>query len=248
MRYLSAISTPTSAGQIEATIGAGLVRPLRPGEDPAALGGERFAAIIADHAVQLPSLRHGLPVILVVSLHRGGLRQFRILAEDGIDVRLWSDCGGTLSETSLKCLAGTRAPTPAAAIVEHFRGRHGGLTADILTAAAILSSSRRSMDDMARVCEASPSGIRNALRDSGLISLSGVVARMRCLHALWALEGNRQNFWSAAGFRTLAELSAHLSQHSGAPLGRWKVQGGFGALLESIDRDIHQPEVEAAAG
>lgn len=248
MRYLSAISTPTVAGQIERHIGPGRMRPLHQGEDPSALGGERFAGIIVDHAVQLPSLRLGLPVILVVPLHRGGLRQFRILAEDGIDVRLWTDCGGTFSETTLKCLGGTPAPTPAAPIVAHFRGRHGGLAADILTATALVANSRRSMDDIARVCEASPSAVRSALRDDGLISISGIVARMRCLHALWALEAGRTNFWSSGGFRTLAELSAHLSQHSGSPLGRWKGPGGFAALLQAIDDDLHEGQLEAAAG
>jgi hypothetical protein len=248
MRYLSAISTPTVAGQIERSIGQGRIRRLESGENPAELGGERFAGIIVDHAVQRPSLRHGLPVILVVPMHRGGLRQFRILAEDGIDVRLWTDCGATLSDTTLKCLSSAPAPTPAASIVTHFRGRHGGLAADILTAAAIGGSARRSMDYIARVCEASPSAVRHALREEGVISISGVVARMRCLHALWAFESGRPNFWSAGGFRTLAELSAHLSQHSGAPLGRWKAPGGFSALLQSIDEAMHEERMHAAVG
>lgn len=247
MRYLSAISTGTFAGQIESCVGSGRVRPLAAGEDPNALGGEKFAAIIADHAAQLPSLRHGLPVILVVSLHREGMRQFRILAEDGIDVRLWSDCGDTLSETTLRCLSSRSAPSPAAAIVEYLRGSQGGLAADVVTAAAVLASGRRSMDEIARVCDTSASGVRNALRDENLISISGILARMRALHALWAWETGRPNFWSASGFRTLAELSAHLSQHTGSPLGRWKAPGGFDALLQSVAQGLHGEADQRAA-
>ena len=88
--------------------------------------------------------------------------------------------------------------------------------------------------------------MRVALRDEGLVSLSGVVARFRCLHALWAWETGRANFWSAAGFRTLAELSAHLSQHSGAPLGRWKIPGGFTLLLQSVSASLITREEETA--
>jgi AraC-like DNA-binding protein len=244
MRYLSAISTPTVAAQIERCMGAGRLQPVRPDED---FGGEKFAAIIADHSAQLPTLRRGLPVILVAPMHREGMRHFRIIAEDGIDVRMWSDCGGTLSETTLKCLSAPRAPTPAAPIIAHLRGRYGGLAADVLTAAAVMSNGRRSMDEIARACDASPSAVRNGLREEGLISISGILARMRCLHAVWSLEGGRQNFWSMAGFRTLAELSAHLSQHSGAPLGRWKVAGGFSALLQTVtDAMRDRDEMEAA--
>jgi AraC-like DNA-binding protein len=244
MRYLSAISTPTVAAQIERCMGAGRLQPVRPDED---FGGEKFAAIIADHSAQLPTLRRGLPVILVAPMHREGMRHFRIIAEDGIDVRMWSDCGGTLSETTLKCLSAPRAPTPAAPIIAQLRGRYGGLAADVLTAAAVMSNGRRSMDEIARACDASPSAVRNGLREEGLISISGILARMRCLHAVWSLEGGRQNFWSMAGFRTLAELSAHLSQHSGAPLGRWKVAGGFSALLQTVtDAMRDRDEMEAA--
>jgi hypothetical protein len=246
MRYLSALSTPTIVGKIERCIGTGRLRLLRTGEDPDAMGGERFAGIIADHAAQLPLLRHGLPIVLLVPVNREGLRQFRILAEDGLDVRLWTDADGMLSETTLRALSTPNAPTPAARIVAHFRGAYGGLTADILTACAIRASGRRSMDEIARLCETSASGVRNALRDDGLISISGVVARMRCLHALWAWEAGRQNFWSFAGFRTLAELSAHLSQHTGAPLGRWKAPGGFSALLQAVAVDLSSQNEEAA--
>src|SRR6476661_7521701 len=136
MRYLSAISTPTFAAQVESCIGVGRLRPIHAGEDPNALGGEKFAAIIADHAAQIPLLNKGLPVVLVMPLHSEALRQFRIIAEHGIDVRFWTDCGSKLSETTMRCLSGPRAPSPAAAIVAHMRGRHGGLAADVLTAAA----------------------------------------------------------------------------------------------------------------
>ena len=234
MRYLSALSTLTIVGEIERSIGAGRLRALSAGDDLQAMGGERFAGIIADHAAQLPLLRHGLPVVLLVPLNREGMRQFRIIAEDGIDVRLWSDASGTLSETTLRCLSAARAPTPAAPIVAHFRGQYAGLAADVLTACANLATARRSMDEIARVCDASTGSVRNALRDEELISISGLVARMRCLHALWSWESGKPNFWSSAGFRTLAELSAHLSQHTGAPLGRWKTPGGFQAMLQSI--------------
>lgn len=209
------------------------------------MGGERFAAIIADHAAQLPLLRHGLPVVLIVPLHREGIRQFRILAEDGIDVRLWMDTDGTLSETTLRTVSAPKAPSPAAVVLAHLRGRYSGLAADILAASILLASGRRSMDEIARICDSSPSGVRNALRDEGVISIGGVVARMRCLHALWGWESGRANFWSAAGFRTLAELSAHLSQHTGAPLGRWKAAGGFSALLNTVAAGLSVDEMEA---
>ena len=248
MRYLSALSTPTIVGRIEGSIGLGRLRALNAGDDLHAMGGERFAGIIADHAAQLPLLRHGLPVILLVPLNREGMRQFRILAEDGIDVRLWSVASGTLSDTTLRSLSAPRAPTPAAEIVGNFRGRYGGLAADVLTAAANLATTRRSMDEIARVCDASTAGVRNALRDEGLVSISGLVARMRCLHALWAWESGRPNFWSSAGFRTLAELSAHLSQHMGAPLGRWKAPGGFSAMLQSVAAGLSAGEETAQAG
>src|SRR4051812_26728403 len=202
MRHLSALSTPTIVGHIERCIGVGRLRPLRAGEDLGSMGGERFAGIVADHAAQLPLLRHGLPVILLAPLNRDGLRHFRIIAEDGIDVRLWGHEHNTMSDTTLHALSAARAPSPAAAIVTHLRGRHCGLAADIVTACAILSTSRQSMDEIARICNASPSAVRGALRDAGLISISGVIARMRCLHALWAWESARQNFWSSAGFRT----------------------------------------------
>jgi hypothetical protein len=246
MRYLSALSTPTIVGQIEECIGSGRLRALKAGEELHAMGGEKFAGIIADHAAQLPLLRHGLPVVLLVRLNRGGMRQFRILAEDGIDVRLWSDPTSTFSDTTLRSLSAPRAPSPAAVIVARFRGQHGGLAADILTASAILSNGRRSMDEIARVCDASAASVRTALRDDGLVSVSNMVARMRCLHALWAWETGRPNFWSAAGFRTLAELSAHLSQQTGAPLGRWKAPGGFTALLESVASGLVIREEETA--
>jgi hypothetical protein len=246
MRYLSALSTPTIVGQIEHSIGIGRLRALRVGEDLESMGGERFAGIIADHAAQLPLLRHGIPVILVVPMNREGMRQFRIVAEDGIDVRLWGGEHGTMSDTTLHVLSAARAPTPAAPVVAHFRGQYGGLAADILTGCAILSTGRRSMDEIARICSASASGVRGALRDAGLTSISGVLARMRCLHALWAWESGRQNFWSSAGFRTLAELSAHLSQHTGAPLGRWKAPGGFSALLQSVGASLTLREQDAA--
>jgi hypothetical protein len=246
MRYLSALSTPTIVGQIEGSIGPGRLRPLKLGEDLNAMGGERFAGIVADHAAQLPLLRHGVPVVLLAPLNREGMRQFRILAEDGIDVRLWTDASSTLSDTTLRSLSAPRAPLPAAVIVSHLRGRYRGLAADIVTACANLSSVRRSMDDIARVCDASAAGVRNALRDEGLISMSALVARMRCLHALWAWDTGRGNFWSSAGFRTLAELSAHLSQHTGAPLGRWKAPGGFSALLQSVAAGLSNREEEKA--
>jgi hypothetical protein len=246
MRYLSALSTPTSVGQIERSIGPGRLRPLRVGEELNAMGGERFAGIVADHAAQLPLLRHGVPVVLLVPLNREGMRQFRILAEDGIDVRLWTDASSTLSETTLRSLSAPRAPSPAAVIVSHLRGRYTGLAPDILTACANLSNARRSMDEVARVCDASAAAVRNALRDEGLISISGLVARMRCLHALWAWDTGRANFWSSAGFRTLAELSAHLSQHTGAPLGRWKAPSGFSALMQSIATGLSSREEETA--
>ena len=246
MRYLSALSTPTIVGKIERSIGPGRLRALVSGEDLGAMGGEKFAGIIADHAAQLPLLRHGLPVVLLAALNREGMRQFRILAEDGIDVRLWTDETSTLSDTTLRSLSAPRAPSPAAAIVSHCRGQYSGLAADIVTASANLSNARRSMDEVARVCDASAAGVRNALRDAGLISISGLVARMRCLHALWAWESGRPNFWSSAGFRTLAELSAHLSQHTGAPLGRWKAPGGFSAMLQSVAAGLSSHETETA--
>jgi hypothetical protein len=244
MRYLSAISTTTVVGQIERSIGPGRLRPLAMGDDLTSLCGEKFAGVIADHAAQLPLLRQGLPVVLLVPLNREGMRQFRILAEDGIDVRLWADATSTLSDTTLRSLSAPRSPSPGAAIVAHFRGRHGRLAADVLTACANLSNGRRSMDEIARVCDTSASGVRAALRDEGLISISGLVARMRSLHALWAWETGRQNFWSLAGFRTLAELSAHLTQHTGAPLGRWKVPGGFSMLLQSVSANLTTGEEE----
>jgi hypothetical protein len=242
MRYLSALSTPTIGAHIERSIGAGRLRALRAGEDLGSMGGERFAGIIADHAAQLPLLRHGLPVILLVPLNREGMRQFRIIAEYGIDVRLWGAEQATMSDTTLHALTAPRAPTPGAPVVAHLRGRFSGLAADVVTACAILSTSRRSMDEIARTCNTSPSGVRSALREASLTSVSSVVARMRCLHALWAWESGRQNFWSLAGFRTLAELSAHLSQHTGAPLGRWKGPGGFGALLQSVAASLTELE------
>lgn len=246
MRYLSALSTPTIVGQIEACIGPGRLRALKAGEELDAMGGEKFAGIIADHAAQLPLLRHGLPVVLLVPLNREGLRQFRILAEGGIDVRLWPNPASTFSDTTLRSLSAARAPSPAAVIVATFRGQHGGLAADVLTASAILSNARRSMDEIGRVCAASAGSVRSALRDDGLVSISHLIARLRCLHALWAWEVGRPNFWSSAGFRTLAELSAHLSQHTGAPLGRWKAPGGFNALLESVASGVVLQEEEAA--
>jgi hypothetical protein len=231
-------------GQVERSIGIGRLRALNAGEQLQAMGGEKFGGIIADHAAQLPLLRHGLPVVLLVPLNREGMRQFRILAEDGIDVRLWLEASGTLSETTLRSLSASRAPSPAAVIVSQVRGRYGGLAADVITACANLSNARRSMDEIARLCDASPAAVRNALRDEGLISIGGLVARMRCLHALWAWDTGRANFWSSAGFRTLAELSAHLSQHTGAPLGRWKSPGGFSALLQSVDASLSNREEE----
>jgi hypothetical protein len=234
MRYLSALSTPTIVGQIERSIGPGRLRELRPGEQLHAMGGEKFGGIIADHAAQLPLLCHDLPVVLLVPLNREGMRQFRILAEAGIDVRLWTNSTSTLSETTLRSLSAPRAPSPAAAIVTQLRGRYRGLAADVVTACANLSNGRRSMDEIARVCDASAPGVRNALRDEGVVPVSALVARMRCLHALWVWDTGRPNFWSAAGFRTLAELSAHMSQHTGAPLGRWKTPGGFAAMLQSV--------------
>jgi hypothetical protein len=234
MRYLSALSTPTIVGEIERSIGIGRLRAIGAGEQLNALGGETFAGIIADHAAQLPLLRHGLPVILLVPLNREGMRQFRILAEDGIDVRLCTDSSRLLSETALRSLTASRAPSPAASIVSNFRGRYSGLGADIVATCANMANARRSMDEIARICNTTPSGVRGALRDAGLVSISGVIARMRCLHAMWAWESGRPNFWSSAGFRTLAELSSHLSQHTGAPLGRWRASGGFSALLASV--------------
>jgi hypothetical protein len=246
MRYLSALSTPTIVGQIERSIGTGRLRALSAGEQLHGMGGEKFAGIIADHAAQLPLLRHGLPVVLLVPLNREGMRQFRIIAEDGIDVRLWADATSTLSDMTLRSLSAPRAPSPAGPIVSHVRGQYRGLAADVITACANLANGRRSMDEIARVCDASAAGVRNALRDEGLISISGLVARMRCLHALWAWETGRPNFWSSAGFRTLAELSAHLSQHTGAPLGRWKAPGGFSALLQSVAAGLTNREQETA--
>ena len=238
MRYLSALSTPTIVGEIERSIGIGRLRGIGAGDQLHALGGEKFAGIIADHAAQLPLLRHGLPVVLVVPLNREGMRQFRILAEDGIDVRLWSEPGAMLSDTTLRSLSAPRAPSPAGVIVSHFRGRFSGLAADVLTACATVANARRSMDDIGRICGSTATSVRNSLRDAGLISISGVIARMRCLHAMWALEGGRANFWSSAGFRTLAELSSHLTQHTGAPLGRWRTPGGFAALLSSVSTTL----------
>jgi hypothetical protein len=246
MRYLSALSTPTLVGQIERFLGQGSLRPLHAGESLGSMGGERFAGILTDHAAQLPLLRQGLPVVLRGAMNRETMRQFRILAEDGIDVRLWPADNGGVSDMTLRSLTAPRAPSPAAVIVAHLRGRHGGLAADILTASAILSTGRRSMDEIARVCGTSAPGVRGALRDDGLVSISGLIARMRCLHALWAWESNRPNFWSSAGFRTLAELSAHLSQHTGAPLGRWKTPGGFPVLLQSVTSSLTAGEEEAA--
>lgn len=250
MRYLSAFSSGTIAGQIDQCVGHGRIRALATGEDPNALGGERFAAILTDDAARLPLSRHDLPVVLLVSFDRAGLRQFRVLAESAVDVRLWTDCGATLSETTLRCLSSARAPSPAAAIVHHLRGSLGSVAADIISAAAILASGRRSMDEIARVCDSSASGVRNALRDENLITISGILARMRALHALWAWEAGRTNFWTAAGFKGLAELSAHLSQYTGAPLGRWKVPGGFNALLQSVGQAVRETGEgrEAAAG
>jgi hypothetical protein len=245
MRYLSALSTPTIAGEIERSIGTGRLRAIGAGELLAAFGGEKFAGIIADHAAQLPLLRHGLPVILLLPLNREGMRQFRIVAEDGIDVRLSTDPGAALSETTLRALTAPRAPSPAAAIVLHLRGQCGGLAADVVTACAVLGNARRSMDDVARVCGVSANGVRGALRDARLVPISGLVAQMRALHAMWAWESGRSNFWSSAGFRTLAELSSHLTQHTGAPLGRWRTPGGFAALLSSASTTLSSGGSEA---
>jgi hypothetical protein len=70
--------------------------------------------------------------------------------------------------------------------------------------------------------------------------VSGVMARMRCLHALWACESGRSNFWSSAGFRTLAEVSEFFSRHTGAPIGRWRVAGGFNALLRELPANLRE--------
>jgi hypothetical protein len=245
MRYLSAVSTVPAAEELERAMGPGRLRPLAPGDDPASFNGERFAGIIADDAAQLPSLRHGLPVVLIAGMHRRGLRHFRDLAEDGIDVRLWTDCGKTLSETTLHCLTRPRAPSPAAVIVGHLRGRYGGLAADIVTATALLGNGRRSMDEIARACESSPSGVRIALREARLPSITAVVARMRALHAVWSLGGAQPNFWAAAGFRTLAEVSAHLSHHIGSPLGGWRGPDGFSTLLHTVTNDLEEGEEDA---
>jgi hypothetical protein len=247
MRYLTALTTSSAASQVERGIGSGRLRALRPDETPDHLGGERFAAIIADGGARVASVRYGVPVILVAPMHRAGLQQFRAIAEAGVDVRMATDCGATLSETTLRCVSAPRAPSPAAAIVHFLRDRYTGMAPDVITAAAILGNARRSMEEIARVCDSSPAGIRQALRENQLVAISGLLARMRCLHALWAWQSDRPNFWSAAGFRTLAELSAHLSQHTGAPLGRWKVPGGFSALLQSVGNDLAASDLREVA-
>lgn len=245
MRYLSAVSTVPAADELGRAIGPGRIRALAPDEDPTSLNGERFAGIIADHAAQLPSLRHALPVVLIAGVNREGLRQFRIIAEDGIDVRWWTDCGKTLSEPTLRCLTRPRAPSPAAVIVEHLRGRYTGLAADVVTASALLANNRRSMDEIARACDSSASVVRTALREARLPPIASMVARMRALHALWGLGGGQANFWTAAGFRTLAEVSAHLSQHIGSPLGRWRGPDGFSALLQTVASDFAEDDTAA---
>jgi hypothetical protein len=189
----------------------------------------------------------GLPVVLIGGMNPQRLRQFRRIAEDGIDVRLLTDCGKTLSETTLRCLTRPRAPSPAAVIVAHLRGRYDGLAADIVTATARLANSRRSMDEIAQACDSSPSGVRTALREARLPPISTLIARMRSLHAVWSLGGGQANFWAAAGFRTLAEVSAHLSQHIGSPLGRWRGPDGFPALLHTVANDLEE-EDETATG
>jgi hypothetical protein len=246
MRYLSALSSPAILDELERATGPRRLRPVKSGETLASMDGERFAGIIADHAAQLPLLRHGLPVVLLVPSNREGLRQFRNLAEEGVDVRLWTQAAGDLSDSTLRSLCAPRPASPATSIVAHLRGRFDGLAADVLTACAYLSNTRRSMDEIARVCGASASEVRTALREAGLVPISGVIAQMRALHAVWAWEAGRTNFWSSGGFRTLADLSAHLSQHTGSPLGRWKTPGGFSALLQSAAINLSNREEEAA--
>jgi hypothetical protein len=245
MRYLSAVSSLSAANALERSVGPNRIRPLAPGEDPASLAGERFAGIIANHATQLPSLRHGLPVVLIVPLNREGLRQFRIVAEAGVDVRLWPGEDKPLTEGVLHELTRPRAPTPAAVIVGHLRGRYSGLAADVVTATAVMGNCRRSMEEVARACQTSASGVRSALRDARLLSVTAMLARMRALHALWGLESGQGNFWSAAGFKTLAELSAHLSQHTGAPLGRWRGPDAFFAMLETVAGALEEADTAA---
>lgn len=233
MRYLTTVGTGSTRRQIERCVGAGRLRELRPNEPADALGAERFVAVIADRFTPLVAADRGIPVLLATQVDRPGLQQFRAFAEAGMDVRV-CPMGQEFSEPTMRRVGAARAPTPAAVIVRETRGMFSGLVVDIVTVAAILGNERRCMNEIARACETTPAGIRNALRDHGLPTISGLIARMRCLHALWALESGRTTFWSAAGFRTLAEVSEFLSRHAGAPLGRWKVPGGFASLMRQV--------------
>lgn len=233
MRYLTAITTPSLLGQVEECLGSGRIRPLRDDESAESLGPERFAALIVDRFAPLSHSSSGLPVLLAMRVDRPGMQRFRTMVEAGADVRIWR-FDEVLSEPSIQALGAPRAPTPAAAILAETKGLYDGLVAEIVTAAAILSDERRCMEEIARACEVTPTAVRGALRDHGLVPISGILARMRCLHALWALESGRATFWSAAGFRTLAEVSEFLSRNTGSPLGRWRVPGGFATLVRGI--------------
>jgi hypothetical protein len=239
MRFLTVIASPSIAGQVERCLGSGRIRPLGPDESPDILGVERFAAVIVDQRAPIETLRRNLPVVLVTVAGRPGLVQFRSLAEAGIDVRYFM-ADREISEPTLHALSAQRAPTPAAIIASSMRGQFDGLAADVVTATALLGDSRRSMDEIARSVDSSSTLVRNALREAGAIGVSGLLARMRCLHALWAREGGRTNFWSSAGFRTLAEVSEFFARHTGAPIGRWRVAGGFNALLRELPAAVRE--------
>ena len=102
------------------------------------------------------------------------------------------------------------------------------------------------MDEIVRASAASPATVRCKLREAGLPAISALNAQMRCLHALWAWESGRVNFWSSAGFRTLAEVSEFLSRNTGAPVGRWKTAGGFAALLRQVVESLCSERLENA--
>jgi hypothetical protein len=234
MRYLVAVITPWVLRQVERSIGPERIRVLKPGESNEVLGIERFTATVVERCSPVEIIDPDLPVLLTMQLERSAIERFRTLAEAGLDVRVWP-LDEELSEPMVHLLSGPRSPSPAAAIVRELRGMFTGLAADVLTAAAILGDERRSIEQIAGACHASPVAIRNVLRDNNLPSITSLIAQMRCLHALWAWEiGQQANFWSAAGFTTLAEASQFMSDNTGAPVGRWKIPAGFTTLLREF--------------
>lgn len=230
MRYLSVVSTPALRAEIASVLGESRIRSIRGDEAEAELGGERFAAIIADRSGEISLLDRGLPVLLPMALDRPGVARFGAIAGAGLDVRLWN-VSQQNSEMTVRPLVAPRAPLAAAVTLHALRGCFTGLTTDVFVAAALSADARRTMEDIARILGASPGAIRNSLKENGIDNVAAVVARMRCLQAMWTFEGDQPNYWRSAGFRTHAEASEFLSRNCGAPIGRWRAQGGFAALL-----------------